>query len=192
MHSFKRKLINLFAVFALVFSASALAHLDGMKLELRLESITKLKSSETHGDELYFAITEYSSHGDSHHSRVPQYPMRWLSKDVSEIKDVTLWQGKVDNEEGIEILLSLIEMDVAPWNIDDLVGTVKVKFKVDNNSIYCDWFKHSHIPITSANFTRIEKEFYLNRDGATYNVIISLNEIAKLDSEEESSEDHSD
>lgn len=144
---------------------------------VKLVSISKLKASEYTGDELYFAVTEFSSHGDSEYMRVPSYPMRWLSSELDHIQDVVLWKGDILSGEAIQLQLSLIEMDVSPWNVDDLVGTAKLKIKNENDVIRCDWLKTSNQTVKYSAFNNITRNYHFNRDGAIYSAVLKLEKI---------------
>jgi hypothetical protein len=106
---------------------------------LKLNAIEKFKSTEKRGDELYFHITEYSSLSAPVHRLVPEYPINWLSDYLSDVKNTTLWERSLREGEAVELVLSLTERDVPPWNLDDLVGTIKVKFRHDGNALVQEW-----------------------------------------------------
>lgn len=158
---------------ALVFITPGIA-IAGVKFSVELTSIEKIQASEQHGDELYFAITEYSSHGDATHTRVPSYPQRWLSKELEMVKDANLWEAVLESGESLEVILSLIEMDVAPWNVDDLVGTVKLRIQNKDGIIRSDWINNKRQVKAFGAMNKISKEFHLKRDDAIYKVILTL------------------
>lgn len=112
----------------LLFSMVAFAQPEPSRpLTLQLTTIEKIHATENQGDELYFSVTEYSSLDRPTHYEVPSFPTHWLSDHLENVKDVTLWSKRLKEGEGITLLVSLIERDAPPWNVDDLIGSIKVK-----------------------------------------------------------------
>lgn len=106
---------------------------------LTLSSIEFKKASEDYGDELFFNVTTYASNGVSTHYQVPTYPTHWHSARLDQVHDVPLWEGQVPEDGAIEIIVSLTERDAPPWNIDDLVGSVKLKLRQEGGEVVEDW-----------------------------------------------------
>ncbi len=130
-----RRLVVFFIFSTLSFSSWAVAPVVALKLNF----IEKIKNLENMGDELYFHITEYSSLSTPVHTLVPEYPINWVSAYLAEVKNVTLWQRALKEGEAVELAISLTERDAPPWNLDDLVGTVKVKFRRDGKQLIQEW-----------------------------------------------------
>jgi L-fucose mutarotase/ribose pyranase (RbsD/FucU family) len=110
-----------------------------LKLAVNLMEIKKLVTTESHGDELYFAMTEYSSHARSRHYLVPRYPTHWLSRHLQAVVDVGLWEKTLAVGESAEIIFSLIERDAPPWFVDDLIGTVKLRVRNHEGHLEKRW-----------------------------------------------------
>ena len=91
------------------------------------------------GDEIYLSITEFHSSRDARHITVPSQPVHWPSKALPQVKDLRLWGGSLKEGESLELIISVIEQDAAPWNIDDLIGTVKVKLRNENGKLEEKW-----------------------------------------------------
>ncbi len=163
--------------FLLLSCAALLVNLTAIakpsKFEVILGSIEQVKTTENMGDELYIGITEYYSDGNSEYRRIPEYPIRWTSKSLRALKNISLWSGELEDGETVELVFSLIEMDVAPWNIDDLIGTVKLKIKNENGKVRSDWVNGNRI-VPLHSFKKIDKEFFLDGDGGLYNLAMHL------------------
>ena len=108
---------------------------NAIHVALYLENVTAIKSSEE-VDELYMAVTTYPSSGRPSHKQIPEFPRYWLSSHLGHVKDVQLWKGSLKPSESVNIHLSLIERDVPPFNVDDLVGTVILKILNSKGKIH--------------------------------------------------------
>jgi len=96
---------------------------EAIPVRIHLNSIEAIKTSEKGGDELYFDITQYSNKGQAKTNRLPEAPLHWLSKQLPEVKDVALWEGMVQDNEEMKVIISLVEQDNPPWDVDDLIGS---------------------------------------------------------------------
>lgn len=141
-------------------------------LVLNLSKIEKIQATEESGDELYFSITEYSSKVHPKHYVVPPFPTHWLSDYLSQLKDVQLWERKLVEGEAVTVLVSLIEGDVPPWNVDDLIGTVKFKARHAGDKIEIQW------TIPNQEYAKkiqdAENSFLLVGDGGEYRVAFTV------------------
>lgn len=135
---------------------------------LKLNFIEKIKSAETMGDELYFHVTEYSSMTKPVHTLVPDYPIHWLSHYLENVKNVTIWERSLKEGEAVELALSLTERDAPPWNLDDLVGTLKVKFKQEGGTLVQHWSSMSPQAIAQPKAAKQEpnEQRFLVGDGS--------------------------
>ena len=112
-----------------------------IRVVIKLKKITAQELSEENGDEIYFAVTHYPSNGLPGHDRVPNFPEYWLSKNLPALKDITLWEQEILPDESIQVILSLIEHDAPPFNIDDHLGSVKVTLHNIAGSLESQWMK---------------------------------------------------
>lgn len=110
-----------------------------LRLSVVLSKLDVVHPTEKRGDELYFSITEYSSKERPRSYLIPEFPMHWLSAHLQDIKNVNLWDKIIKDGEGVSVIFSLIEQDVAPWNIDDLVGTIKLKVRNEKGVLKREW-----------------------------------------------------
>ncbi|HET9843194.1 MAG TPA: hypothetical protein VFP93_00885 [Gammaproteobacteria bacterium] len=128
-------------LFFLLFNGSLFAQESSQEVpvKMRLGFIKIHKSSEKRGDELYFSVTEYPSHERPKNYLIPTFPSHWLSQHLANVRDVELWSRTLKNNESVQVVISLMERDAPPWNIDDLIGTIKFKAKNSNGQIKKAW-----------------------------------------------------
>ncbi len=126
-----------FLLFGLLFFF-AVANAQSLHPELVLNKITQVKASEKK-DEIYLTITEFSSTGKNRHYTIPQYPITWPQAALPQVKDLSVWKNTLAPGESAEIVVSVVEHDVPPWNTDDLVGTMKLRLKNTNGQLQHEW-----------------------------------------------------
>lgn len=145
-----------------------------MPVRIDLTEIKVVKTTESGGDELYFSVTEYSSLDRPHHYLVPNFPTHWLSDQLSQITDVELWSKKLKQNESVEVLISLLERDAPPWNVDDLIGTVKFRISYVDGELK----RESSIPNLkdTQRSADSKNEFVLIGDGGEYNIRLNVEE----------------
>lgn len=114
-------------------------HAKEQVLTVFLKSIEAQKTSEKSGDEIYIDITQYSNMGGSKILRVPEQPLHWKSKDLSKVKDLKLWEGKVSEQEELKLIFSIVEQDNPPWDVDDLVGSALLEIENINEKLKYHW-----------------------------------------------------
>ena len=146
---------------------------------LMLENIEVVKTAEhLSADDIYVNITEYSSVDKPAMHRIPEYPSHWLSKFASKIKQVSLWKKSIQDGESVELIISVIESDAPPWDVDDLIGSVKLKVYMEKGKLQQEW------SIPNKTIVKNEGErghFVLSGDGAEYKVSFKLMLDKKLD-----------
>lgn len=125
-------------------------------LSIKLDVLEKIHAQEKSGDELYFTVTEFPENKAPRHYRIPSYPTHWMSDYLKNVKNITLWQKSFATCEKTDVLISLVEADLPPWNVDDLLGSVEFKVTCDKGSMKTQW----SIP-NKENTTAI-----LNQEGA--------------------------
>ena len=104
-----------------------------------LENIQKIKTTEHYGDELYWVITEFHSNGKNTQYTIPRYPIHWPAKALSQIKNLKLWNGKLDEGQSTIVYVELVEHDAPPFNIDDSVGSVRLVLKNKKGELKVEW-----------------------------------------------------
>lgn len=157
---------------------------ESTNLVVKLDSIVKIHSQEERGDELYFSITEYSNKQGNDHYQVPNFPTHWLSSHLSQVDDVNIWQKALIDGEAVQLIISLVERDVPPWNVDDLIGSVKLKLKYEQDKLEKEW----SIP-NQANTTRVpdtKNTFKLVGDEAEYTIVLKVEELDELPAQDPS------
>jgi hypothetical protein len=139
---------------------------------LTLEKIEVVRTAEDlSGDQVYVNITEYSSMDKPTMHRVPEYPSHWLSKYIDKVKNIPLWNKPIKDAESVELIISVVESDAPPWDVDDLIGSVKLKVYIEKGKLEQEW----SIP----NNAIVKKEgemghFVLTGDGAEYKISLKL------------------
>lgn len=125
------------AVLAAVFSTAASA--KTYQVDVKLIEIHAKKPVRPKGDKIYFSITVYPSNKEPYLLRVPMYPEHWLSKELSELHDVILWEGKIAPEDSVDLILSLMKQDLPLLDPDDHLGSAKVKIINHDDKISASW-----------------------------------------------------
>tara|TARA_R110002110_G_scaffold115322_2_gene286022 strand:+ start:5152 stop:5718 length:567 start_codon:yes stop_codon:yes gene_type:complete len=163
------------------------AEQDKLNVVVKLDSIKKTQAQEESGDELYFSITEYSSTKTSDHYQVPDFPTHWLSSYLDQVKNVNLWEKELQPNEAVQLIISLVERDVPPWNVDDLIGSLKLKVKWENNQLTKEW------SIPNQDNTAREPDttntFKLTGDEAQYKITLKVEESEKSESSKNKEEE---
>lgn len=148
------------------------AYAGDIPVAIKLSHISATKVSEGSGDEVYFSVTHYSNQKGNDHQRIPMFPTHWLSQHLSQIKDIPLWQQTLSDGEAVQIILSLIEHDSPPWNVDDHIGSVKVTLKNHDNRLEAVWgqpdFKDK-TPVEQSG-SNSEPDFILKGNASEYSV----------------------
>ena len=149
-----------------------------LKVNVQLKKIVVEALSEKHGDELYFSVTKYSNKKESTQKRIPMFPTHWLSKNLDTIKNIKLWEDTIQKDEAVQLIISLIEHDSPPWDLDDHIGSVKVTLVNKKGKLKIDW----SIPNLSdqTEVTKLKKNspsFILKGDGGRYKVIFDVKYI---------------
>lgn len=123
----------------LICCASSSAFAKAHSVTVKLTDIEAVKVNEKHGDELYFSITQYSNRTQPKILRVPMSPLHWVVNDLPKVRDVILWQGKVEDDQSVLLILSLLEQDLPPWNSDEHIGSAELKILNKQGQITTTW-----------------------------------------------------
>lgn len=146
-------------------------------LAVQLQRIEKIKSQEKSGDELYISVTEFPKDGTPKHYQIPSFPTHWLSEHLSSIKDVTLWErsskGCADNK----VVFSLVEEDIPPWNLNDLIGSVVLEMKCENGKQSHTWTIPN--PSVTEPVEGVKDAFIFKGDNARYQAFFGFSKNKK-------------
>lgn len=108
---------------------------------IQLDSLVPIKKTEKDKDEIYVSVSEFNSNGKNRYYTIPQSPVYWPDKSVNQISNFQLWQGKLPAKGATEVIISLIEQDTPPWNLDDLIGVIKIKMMNDAGQLRYEWYQ---------------------------------------------------
>lgn len=135
----------LLGICLLVCSVAVQAKSSAIYPVLVLDKITKVKTAEKYGDELYWVVTEFKSSGKNLQYTIPRYPVHWPSKALDSVKDLQLWRGKLPPGQSSIVYLELVEHDAPPFNIDDSIGSVRLVVKNDKGTLKVDWQESENV-----------------------------------------------
>jgi hypothetical protein len=110
-----------------------------LKPMLLLERIEVQEAGENPMDELYFDISIYRPHQSAIYKRIPSLPTNWLSYMTPAIQRLPLWSDLLKEGEALTIILSLNDADSPPWDIDDVIGLVKIQIKNNQGRLQVIW-----------------------------------------------------
>jgi hypothetical protein len=174
------KLIDLFSkvlsVGLLIFVSPVFA--KDLSVVIKLHSVEVRKTSEKSGDELYLDVTQYSSLGSSRTDRIPKAPLHWKSSNLAQVKDLSVWEGSLKAQEEVKIILSLVEQDFPPWDLDDLIGSCQLILMNNQGKLETKWglpvFEEKVEVVMSAKAN--PQFFVMKGDNSEYNISFSVHE----------------
>lgn len=138
-------LVSLFLSNSLLYAANSSGSkptkANLLRPAIQLDSIVPLKGTEKAKDEVYVSVSEFNSNGKNRYYTIPQSPVYWPEKSVNQISNFQLWQGKLPAAAATEVVISLIEQDTPPWNLDDLISVIKVKMMNDAGQLHYEWYQ---------------------------------------------------
>ncbi|MBS0288107.1 MAG: hypothetical protein JSR17_12480 [Proteobacteria bacterium] len=142
------------------------------ELSIKLKALDVVKTQEKGGDELFISVSEFPAQGKPLHYQIPSYPTHWLSKYLVNVKDVVLWKKQSSTCMPAELLITLVEEDFEPWNMDDAIGSLELKIDCVNGKAVEKWT----IPTqkSGANVTQQGNTFTFEGDGAKYKATFSI------------------
>lgn len=143
-------------------------------LSIKLDVLEMIHAQEQGGDELYFSITEFPEKQAPRHYRVPSYPTHWMSDHLKNVKNIVLWQKSYPTCEKTDVLISLVEADLPPWNVDDLLGSVEFKVTCEQGKMKTEW-KIPNKENTAAILDHIGA-FSFTGDHSEYHTIFKIDE----------------
>lgn len=115
------------------------APIKPIPVQLHLLSIQLVNTTERHGDELYFNITEFRHDHSVNHFSVPELPSVWKSKDLAQVKPLILWQQSIEQGKPEELVVTLVEHDTPPWDVEDVLGEVKIHLRNNDGKLISNW-----------------------------------------------------
>ena len=168
-------MIKFAGIILLIASGSVFA--KDVKVTVKLDSIEAISVTEKGGDEIYFSVTTYPKNARATYERVPMFPVHWLAKSLENIKGVVLFERSFTEGDGAQVILSLVEQDIPPWNIDDHLGSVKLTFANENGRLNEKWSIPNYKDETSVkqrSSTSRTKSYTFMGEGGEYRVSLSL------------------
>lgn len=165
--------------------------------QLILKNIKQISAQEKVG-EIYLLISDvkakkdafytipghrpYFSHNKLPHSSVTDMSPRayWKGGQISDVHDVALWSRQLRNNEVAELVVSLIEVDVPPWNPDDHLGSIEFHLRNINNKIKVRLIPSKHTKLIKQKGIHSTKEYVVNIKNGKANYIISFKVINKM------------
>ncbi len=152
---------------------------------LTLNYIKQIKPQESH-DEIYFLITDlgakkkflYTIPGYANYIQVNRAPHPvgrrpvhfWRDANLNKIKNVLIWSRSNIGNKNTQLSISLVEADMPPWDIDDVLGTIKVNIIKKNNQVDCQLKTYANTRIIKRSITPYGSQYTLlfKNDGAEY------------------------
>ncbi len=148
-----------------------------IQFKVKMIDIQVEKTSEKGDDELYFNIVQQSNLNGNRENRMPEFPMHWLSSELGSLKNVVLWEGKIQTGESIKLILSLLEQDTPPWNPDDAIGAAEVNLLNQNGKLKMEWvvptFKKNNPNVEMLKVAKTQR-YIFKGDGSRYDVAFSV------------------
>jgi len=152
-----KRISVLLTISALLFSLSA--HAKPIKVSLYLQNIKAIKLNEQSKDEIYFSIAEFSSDKNNRIYTMPgfatqkhrylsgiyptgtsgQFVLHWSSNYLRKLQHEKLWSRNLEDKQTVEIFLTVVEHDAQPWDLDDVIGAIKIRINNQNGKIISKW-----------------------------------------------------
>lgn len=122
-----------------ILLASQCLYAKSVQKQIYMNNIQVNKTVEDLGDELYIMVTELNSKGTDRQFSIPTYPITWPSESIEQINNLMVWEGDLPEGESTEVIIELIEQDAPPFNVDDSLGSVRLKMKNHKGKILTEW-----------------------------------------------------
>lgn len=149
-----------FGFMLLLFSLPTLA--QDFEPIITLNSIEIDKTSDEYGDEIYLVITKFGADGSNTQYTIPEYPITWPTEAIHQIKDIHLWEGIIPEGGSDEIIIELVEHDVPPYNVDDSIGSIRIKINNKGGKLDTVWEQNWH----ESNKNKAEKALSSNNEAS--------------------------
>lgn len=161
----------------IALSSALLVGSPAFASQLILDYIQFDKTTEASGDELYFNVTAYYDDRSTDHYQIPTAPTHWLSDHLSEVQNVVLWEHDWEGIKGAELVVALTERDAPPWNIDDLIGTVKLKISHQGDRLQTQWNLLAEQGVTrEVEGNPLVREYLMTGDEGRYQIGLHFEE----------------
>ncbi len=143
---------------------------------VKLHTIKAERTLNAKGDDLYFEVTQFPTEGEPGDSRIPLYPLHWLSNQLDEVKDLVLWTGVIKEGESTKLTLSLVDQEIPPWEPDDLIGGAQLILKNAKGELNKAWSvppfaKAKEVELINGTYPQ---RFVFKGDGSLYDVSFSV------------------
>ncbi len=160
---------------AMVF-ATSVACAKTIYRQLVMDNFEMGQAVEGLGDELYLMVTILNSRGDDRQYSIPNYPVTWPSDSIQKIKDLTVWEAGIEDGESMEIIVELVEQDAPPFNVDDSLGSARIKLKNHEGNAITEWGSFHHTSeYTKEKASKGEKyKYHFNGHGGKYSAYFHL------------------
>lgn len=159
---------------------ATVSYAQNLNLTLTLDKMQVSKLTEKSSDELYFSVVEFPSEGKGAHKTIPEYPLYWSSDHIDKIADLTLWKSSLKPGQSAEVLVSLVEHDVPPWNTDDLLGAFKLHVMNKDGKLITKWDgKNAENKIEAVKGKNNQNTYTLIGEGGKYMLSVSLDSTQK-------------
>lgn len=119
--------------------AAQAAPIHPVTTQINLLSIQVVSSSESRGDEIYFNLTEFHHDRTVTHFAFPEPPSVWKSKDLAQVKPTLLWKQTIEQGQPLELMITLVEHDNPPWDVEDVLGTIKIHLRNNDGKLINNW-----------------------------------------------------
>lgn len=173
--------------------------------QLILTSIKQISSQERN-DELYILVSDLGTKHDAFYT-IPGHksffirkqsplptisnltpPHRyWPASILPKLKNITLWDRGLTQDEGTQLVISLIEADMPPWNLDDLLGTVKFNLRNHDHQLAVDMQPFSHAKVVKQQQTSRGIEYTVEIKNGNANYVLLLHLLVKNNSQQSKS-----
>lgn len=163
---------KIFLIFLLCFSSLIMAKTQ--HVEILLTKIVAQKTVAEDGDQIFFDIVEYPTECDAKVSRVPSYPMHWLTKELPSLKEVRLWSGMITDDNSVVIVLSLMQQEM-PLLVDDLlIGSVRVEISNKQGKLQAEWGQPNYADQPMVDQMRKKPDYVMYGEDSRYIVSFKL------------------
>lgn len=150
------------------------AKAQSIESKVMLTSVKQIKKTERHGDELYLSVTSFPTKGKAKHKRFPHHPLFWPGRHIAKVKDVKIWKGKLKKDAGVRLLISLVEQDSPPWDIDDEIGSVDLKLHNNNGKLEIEWNRPNRSDGKKLTVKSVGEDISINFSGKGQSYEVSL------------------
>lgn len=159
---------------------ATVSYAQNLSLTLTLDKMQINKLTEKSSDELYFSVVEFPSQGKGSSKTIPEYPLYWSSEHVDKIANLTLWNNTLKPGQSAEVLVSLVEHDIPPWNTDDLLGAFKLQVMNKDGKLVTKWSdKNAKNNVAAVTGSSNQKTYTLTGEGGQYQLSVSLDNTKK-------------